>query len=83
MGKISGASRKIFRNHVNECEGVKLIQLMLLLEVLELSAGSEAERVVKVKGQIRQDQIHSGGYFKEWTALAYLSMFRVQDFKRK
>ena len=83
MGKYTGTSRKIFRNHVNECEGVKLIQLMLLLrKFLELEYGFQKWRVVKVKrGKYDRIRYIPGGYFR-MDSTGLLEHVQGQDFKR-
>lgn len=84
MGKYPGASRKkIFRNHVNECEGIKLIQLMLpLRKFLELEYGFQKQRVVKVKrGKCDRIRYIPGGYFR-MDSIGLLERVQGQDFKR-
>ena len=84
MGKYPGASRKkIFRNHVNECEGIKLIQLILpLRKFLELEYRFQKQRDVKVKrGKCDRIRYIPGGYFRmDITSL--LEHVQGQDFKR-
>ena len=84
MGKYPGASsKKIFRNHVNECGGIKIIQLMLpLRKFLELEYWFQKQRVVKVKGgKYERIRYIPAGYFR-MDSTGLLEHVQGQDFKR-